>query len=118
MPSEPQYLTGSVEEVKCACLGHETRLSRLLTLDPPLALAFLRGNHLAAPEPKQENNQGLDWSQVPQADTPVPGLHNSNQRQDRRKVTDHMRVKRCKNRHKIEAQFYEYNCIQGETENS
>jgi hypothetical protein len=34
------------------------------------------------------------------------------------KVTDHMRDKYAKNRHKIEAQFFEYNCIQGETEKS
>jgi hypothetical protein len=35
-----QYLAGSIREVKCTCLGYGTRLSRLHTLDPPLALAF------------------------------------------------------------------------------
>jgi hypothetical protein len=35
-------------------------------------------------------------SQVPQADPPATGLHNSNQRRDREKVTDHMRDKYAK----------------------
>jgi hypothetical protein len=31
---DPQYLTVSVREAKCTCLGYETRLIRLHTLDP------------------------------------------------------------------------------------
>jgi hypothetical protein len=54
----PQYLAGSIREVKCARLGYGTRLSRLHTLDLPLALAFLRSSHLATWHSKQENNQG------------------------------------------------------------
>jgi hypothetical protein len=37
-----------------------------------------------------------DKSRVPQADPPVTGLHNSNQRRDREEVTDHMRDKYAK----------------------
>jgi hypothetical protein len=44
----------------------------------------------------------LDKSHVPYADPPATGLHNSNQRWDREKVTDHMRDKYAK-RHKIGA---------------
>jgi hypothetical protein len=48
----PQYLAGSVREVECARLGYETRLSRLHTLDPSLALAFPRSCHLATRDPR------------------------------------------------------------------
>jgi hypothetical protein len=74
---------------------------------PLLAVAFLRGSHLATRNPKQENNQGTPCrSQVPQTDLPAR----------QRKATDHMRVKKCKNRHKVGAQFNEHNCEQGEVE--
>jgi hypothetical protein len=43
----PYYLVASVREAKCIRLGYETRLSKLHTLDPPLALAFLRSSHSA-----------------------------------------------------------------------
>jgi hypothetical protein len=54
--SGPQYLVNINREAKCARLGYGTRISRLHTLDPPVALAFL-SSHLATPDPKQENNQ-------------------------------------------------------------
>jgi hypothetical protein len=54
----PQYLVISVTEAKCTHLGFRTRLSWPYTLDPPLALAFLRSNHSATAYPKQDNNQG------------------------------------------------------------
>jgi hypothetical protein len=76
---DPQYLPGSVREAKCTCLGYGIRLSRLHTLDPPLALAFPRNIHSATADAEQENNQETpDKLQVPQADPPVTGLHNSN----------------------------------------
>jgi hypothetical protein len=53
----PQYLAVSVWEAKCTCLRYGTRLSRLHTLDPPLALEFSRNNHSAIANPEQENNQ-------------------------------------------------------------
>jgi hypothetical protein len=53
----PQYLAGSVREIKCTCLGYRTKLSSLHTLDRPLALAFSRGGHSATRDPEQENNQ-------------------------------------------------------------
>jgi hypothetical protein len=78
-PSGPQYLAASVREAKCTCLGYGTRLSMLHTLDPPLALAFSRSSHSATADSEQENNQETpDKLQVPQADPPVIGLHNSN----------------------------------------
>jgi hypothetical protein len=90
----PVLSCDSVREAKCTCLGYGTRLSRLYTLDPPLALAFLRSSHSATPDPEKENNQmTLDKSQVPQADPTATGLHNLNQRRDRKKVTDHMKDK-------------------------
>jgi hypothetical protein len=55
-----------VREAKCTHLVYGTRLSRLYTLDPMLALAFLRRSHSATPDPEQENNQRTpDKSQVP-----------------------------------------------------
>jgi hypothetical protein len=54
--SDHQYLAGSVGEAKCTRLGYGTRLSRLHTLDPPLALAFLRDSHSATRDLEQENN--------------------------------------------------------------
>jgi hypothetical protein len=46
---------------------------------PPLALAFSRSSHSAIADSEQENNQETpDKLQVPQADPPVIGLHNSN----------------------------------------
>jgi hypothetical protein len=92
---DPPYTAASVREVRCTRLGYRTRLSRLHTLDPPpLALAFPRSSHPATSDPEQENNQGTpDKSQVPQANPPTTGLHNSNQRQDKEKVIDHMSIK-------------------------
>jgi hypothetical protein len=55
---DPQCLVISVREAKCTCLGFGTRLSWPYTLDPALALAFLRSSHSATIDPKQENNQG------------------------------------------------------------
>jgi hypothetical protein len=55
---DPQYLAVSVREAKWAHLWYGTRLSRIHTLDPPLALAFPRSIHSATPDPEQENNQG------------------------------------------------------------
>jgi hypothetical protein len=73
----PVLSCDSVREVKCTRLGYETMLSRLYTMDLPLALAFSMSSHSATPE--QENNQRtIDKSQVPQADPSVTGLHNSN----------------------------------------
>jgi hypothetical protein len=57
--SDPQYLAISVREAKCTRLGYGTRLSMLHTLDPPLALAFLRSSHSAAAYSEQENNQEI-----------------------------------------------------------
>jgi hypothetical protein len=76
---EPQYSADSFREAKCTRLGYATRLSRLHTLDPPLALGFSRGSHSA--------------TQVPQAGLSAKRLHNSNKKQDREKATDHMRIK-------------------------
>jgi hypothetical protein len=84
--SDPQYLLVNVREAKCTRLGYGTRLSWLYTLDPLLALAFLRGSHSATTDPEQENNQGtLDKPQVPQADPPATGLHNTSLEQGRKK---------------------------------
>jgi hypothetical protein len=76
---DPQYLAASVREAKCTRLGYGTRLSKLHTLDPPLALAFLRSSHSATTGSEQENNQETpDKMQVPQPDPRVIGLQNSN----------------------------------------
>jgi hypothetical protein len=51
--SEPPVLScDSVREAKCTRLVYETRLSRLYTLDPLLALAFLRRSHSATLDPE------------------------------------------------------------------
>jgi hypothetical protein len=55
---DPQYSAASMREAKCTYLGYRTRLSRLHTLDPPLALTFLRSSHPATMDPEQENKQG------------------------------------------------------------
>jgi hypothetical protein len=61
-----QYLAISIRETKCTRLGYKTRLSRLHSMDPPLALAFLRSSHLVTAGLEQENNQGTpDKLQVP-----------------------------------------------------
>jgi hypothetical protein len=54
---DPQYSVDNFREAKCTRLGYGTKLSRLHTLDPPLALAFLRGSHSATRDPRQKNNQ-------------------------------------------------------------
>jgi hypothetical protein len=57
VPSGPPILSCDiVREAKCTCLGYETRLNMLYTLDP-LALVFPRSSHSATPDPEQENNQ-------------------------------------------------------------
>jgi hypothetical protein len=56
------------------------------TRPPPLAIAILRGGHLATRDTKQEINQGtLGRSQVPQTDLPATRLHNTDKRRDREK---------------------------------
>jgi hypothetical protein len=76
---DPQYLVVSVREAKCTRIGYGTRLSRLHTLDPPLALVFSRTGHSATADSEQENNQEtLDKLQVTQAEPLVIVLHNSN----------------------------------------
>jgi hypothetical protein len=78
---DPQYLAGSVREAKSTCLGYGIQAKQAAHSRPPLALAFLRGSHLATQDPEQENNPGTPGrSQVPQADPPATRLHNSNQR--------------------------------------
>jgi hypothetical protein len=76
----PQYLAIGIRKAKCARLGYETRLSRLYTLDPPLALAFLKGSHSTTLAFEQESSHGMpDRSQVHQLDLlAAPGLHNTN----------------------------------------
>jgi hypothetical protein len=54
---DPQCLAASFKEAKCTRLGYGIRLSRLHTLDSPLALAFPRSSHLATIDSEQENNQ-------------------------------------------------------------
>jgi hypothetical protein len=74
---DPQYSAANVREEKCTCLGYETRLSRLHTLDPLLALGVLRSSHSATSDQEQKKNQETpDKSHVPQADPPTTGLHN------------------------------------------
>jgi hypothetical protein len=55
--SDPQYSADSFREAKCTHLGYGTKLNRLHTLDPPLALAFPMGSHSATRDPRQKNNQ-------------------------------------------------------------
>jgi hypothetical protein len=50
--SDPQYLADNVREVKCAHLGYGSRLSRLHTPVPPLALSFPRSSHSATWDPQ------------------------------------------------------------------
>jgi hypothetical protein len=59
---EPQYSAISVSETKYTCLGYRSRLSRLHTLDPHLALAFPRSIHSTTPNSEQENKQGTQIS--------------------------------------------------------
>jgi hypothetical protein len=48
---------------------------------PPFSISFSEERPFSTPDPEQENNQETpDKSQVPQADLPTTGLHNSNQR--------------------------------------
>jgi hypothetical protein len=76
---DTQYLAASVRKAKYTHLGYGTRLNRVHTLDPPLALAFLRSSHSVTADSEQENNQEtLDKLQVPQTDPSVIGLHNLN----------------------------------------
>jgi hypothetical protein len=76
---DPQYLAVTIREAKYTCLGYRTRLSRLHSLDPPFSICFSKERPFSTPDPKQENDQEtLDKSQVPQADPPMIGLHNSN----------------------------------------
>jgi hypothetical protein len=58
VPTRPPVLScDNVREAKCTRLGYITRLSRLFTLDLPLALAFLRNRYSTTLDPEQENNQ-------------------------------------------------------------
>jgi hypothetical protein len=94
---DPQYSTVSIREANYTRLRYRTRLSRLHIVDPPFSISFSDERPFSTPDPEQENNQGtLYKSQVPQADLPMIGLHNSNQRRDREKVTDHIRDKYTK----------------------
>jgi hypothetical protein len=87
-----QHSASSVRELNCTFLRYKTRLRRLHTLGPPLALAFSRSNHSATPDPKQKNNQGtLDKSQVPQADPRCDKIAQLEQEARQEKVTNHMR---------------------------
>jgi hypothetical protein len=54
---DPQYSADSFRKAKYTHLGYGTRLSRLHTLDPSLALAFPRGSHSATRDLRQKNNQ-------------------------------------------------------------
>jgi hypothetical protein len=75
---DPQYSVISVREIKYTRLEYRTRLNRLHTLYPHLALAFLRSSHSVTLYPEQENYQGTsDKLHVPQADPSVIGMHNS-----------------------------------------
>jgi hypothetical protein len=77
--SDPQCSAVSAMEAKHTRLGYMTRLSRLHSLDPHIALAFSRSSHSTAPDPEQENNKGTpDKSHIPKADPPTTGLHTSN----------------------------------------
>jgi hypothetical protein len=49
---DPQYLAVSVKEVKYTRLGYRIRLSRVHTLDPHLALAFLKSSHSTTLDPE------------------------------------------------------------------
>jgi hypothetical protein len=83
---------------------------------PPLALAFPTSTHSTTADPEQENNQGApDKSHVPQADIPATGLHHSNQRRDKEKVTDHMRDEYTKIDIKLKHNSMNINYIQGES---
>jgi hypothetical protein len=52
----PQYSAVTaldiVREAKCTRLGYGIRLSRLYTLDHPLALALTRSSYSATPDPE------------------------------------------------------------------
>jgi hypothetical protein len=75
---DPQYLVVSVRKAKYTHLGYGIRLSRLHTPDP-ISVSLSMEQPFSNTGPKQENNQGTpDKPQVPQADPPVTGLHNSN----------------------------------------
>jgi hypothetical protein len=73
-----QYLAISVREVRCTRLGYGTRLSKLHTLDPPLAIAVLRGIQQHRIPIKRITTGPPYRVQVPQADLPATGLHNLN----------------------------------------
>jgi hypothetical protein len=49
---DPQYTTASAREAKCTHLGYGTRLSRLHTLDPTVALAFAGSSRSAIVDPE------------------------------------------------------------------
>jgi hypothetical protein len=53
-PLDPQHLAVRVMEAKCTRLGYGTRLTRLHTLDLPLALAFPMSSHLATADSEQK----------------------------------------------------------------
>jgi hypothetical protein len=53
---DPQYSAVSAKEAKHTRLGYRTRLTRLHTLDPHLALPFLRSGHSTHRTPSKKNN--------------------------------------------------------------
>jgi hypothetical protein len=76
---DPQYSAISVREAKYTRLAYMTRLSRLHTLNPPFSISFSEKQPFGNTETEPKNNQMTpDKSQVPQADSPVTGLHNLN----------------------------------------
>jgi hypothetical protein len=76
-----QYSAVRVREANYTRLGYRTRLSKLHTMYTPFSISFFVEQPFCTPNPEQENNQGtLDKSQIPQADSPVTELHNSNKR--------------------------------------
>jgi hypothetical protein len=48
----PQYSAANIREAKCTRLGYGIRLSRLHTLNSPLALAFPGSSRSAISDPK------------------------------------------------------------------
>jgi hypothetical protein len=77
-PFGPPVLSRHRQEGKVPTLMLRDQAKLATHSGPPLALAFLRGNHSATLAPEQESSHTTpDRSQVPQADSPATfGLHN------------------------------------------
>jgi hypothetical protein len=102
--SDPQYSAVNGREAKYTRLGYMTRLSRLHTLDPPFSISFSEEQSFSTPDPKQENNQGTPDKVAGTSSIPTCDKFAQLELEARQgKVTDHMRDKYAKNRHKIEA---------------